>query len=316
MEASVRSSSYRPLVGYSLAFLGGFVTVAQARVNGGLAEQLGNGIVAAAVNFVVGLSLVVGIVLFSSRARVGITKVLTAFRKRRLSWWVFTGGIFGAFFVAIQASSVPVIGVALFSVALVSGQTISSLLIDRWAIGTRDPVPVTTRRIVGAVGAVVAVFVAVSGTFVDISTTAWLLLAFSFLAGLFVSIQQAVNARLALTANNVSASTLSNFTVGAATLIVAGSVVGGTRPIDAAMLTSAPWWMFLGGLFGVTFIAIAAFTVPKLGVLSFALIVIAGQILAALATDLLWPASEQPVSISLLAGAALAFAAAALGRRP
>lgn len=311
----MRPPSDRPLVGYSLAFLGGFITVAQARVNGGLALQLGNGITAAAVNFLVGLTLVVGIVLISRKARLGIATVITAFRQRRLSWWALTGGVFGAFFVAIQASSVPIIGVALFSVALISGQTISSLLVDRWAIGTREPLPITPSRIAGSLVAVGAVFVAVSGTFVDISSTAWFLIGASFLAGLFVSIQQAVNARLALTAENVSASTLSNFTIGAVSLVIAAFLVGGGRLVDPSMVTGTPWWLFLGGFFGVTFIAIAAFTVPKVGVLSFALIVIAGQILAALAADLIWPASEQPVSLTLLVGAGLAFAAAVLGRR-
>jgi len=302
-------------VGYLLAVVAGLVTAIQSRINGGLSDFLGSGISAALINFTVGLALVVVLVLLMPRSRRGVVAVITALRTRALPWWVMIGGVFGAFFIAIQSTSVPVIGVALFSVAVVSGQTVSSLLVDRLGIGTTSGVAVTPARIIGAVGATLAVFVAVIDQWSNPASGLWLLVGLSFLAGLLVAVQQAVNGRVSITARSAPAATLGNFLVGAATLVIvvaaSGSFTGSTSPINAG----APAWAYLGGIMGVTFIGIAAFTVPILGVLSFALVVIAAQLAGALILDVIWPATDQPVTVWLVIGAALAASAAFIGRR-
>jgi transporter family-2 protein len=312
-----RRSNTLPIssIGYLLAVGAGLITAVQSRVNGGLADFLGSGISAALVNFAVGLALVLLLVLLVPRSRRGVVAVISALRTRTLPWWVMMGGVFGAFFITIQSTSVPVIGVALFSVAVISGQTVSSLLVDRLGIGTTSRVAVTPARIIGAVGATLAVFVAVIDQWGNPASGLWLLVGLSFLAGLLVAVQQAVNGRVSITARSAPAATLGNFLVGAATLAiviaVSGTFTGSTSPINAG----APAWTYVGGIMGVAFIGIAAFTVPILGVLSFALIVIAAQLAGALVLDVIWPATDQPVTIWLVTGAALAASAAFIGRR-
>lgn len=301
--------------GYVLAIVAGFVTAVQSRVNGGLADFLGSGTSAALVNFTVGLLIVSVLVLAVPRSRAGVATVVRALRDRSLPWWALIGGVFGAFFIAIQSTSVPVIGVALFSVALVAGQTTSSLFVDRLGIGTSLGVPVTAPRVVGALGAVIAVLIAVSDRWGSQASGFWLLIALSFTAGVLVAMQQAVNGRVSMTARSAPAATLGNFTVGAATLLivvlVSGGFTGSTSPINA----SGPGWAYLGGVLGVTFIGISAFTVPILGVLSFALVVIAAQLGSAIALDLVWPATSQEITAPVIIGAALAALAAIIGRR-
>lgn len=302
-------------LGYTLAVVAGFVTAIQSRVNGGLADYLGSGTSAALINFSVGVTIIAILTLLLPSARAGVVKVVRALRSRTLPWWALIGGVFGAFFIAIQATSVPAIGVALFSVALVSGQTFSSLLVDRLGIGTTGAVPVTAPRIAGAIGAAVAVLVAVWGQWSSRSSAFWLLIGLSFLAGVLVAMQQAVNGRVSITARSAPAATLGNFIVGVVTLLVVvvatGGFAGSASPIDVG----GPGWAYLGGLLGVTFIGISAFTVPILGVLSFALVVIAAQLFGAIALDVVWPATGQPVTLSVVLGAALAVLAAYVGRR-
>ncbi len=311
--ASTRTST--ATIGYLLAVLAGLVTAIQSRVNGGLADFLGSGTSAALVNFTIGLVIITALVASVPRSRAGVLAVLRALRARTLPWWALIGGVFGAFFIAIQSTSVPVIGVALFSVALVSGQTVSSLLVDRLGIGTHQGVPVTTARIVGAVGAAIAVLIAVSDRLGEQATGFWLLIALSFLAGVLVAFQQAVNGRVSMTARSAPAATLGNFFIGAITLTIVVTATGGFAGSATPINTSGPAWAYLGGVLGVTFIGISAFTVPILGVLSFALVVIAAQLAGAIALDLIWPATAQPITLPVLAGAALAALAAFIGRR-
>jgi len=50
-------------------------------------------------------------------------------------------------------------------------------------------------------------------------------------------------------------------------------------------------------------------------VLSFGLVVIAAQLTGALVLDVIWPATDQPVTVWLVIGAALAASAAFVGRK-
>lgn len=312
-KASMRITT--TTLGYGLAAIAGLVTTIQSRVNGGLADYLGSGTSAALVNFTVGLIIITAIVVSVPRSRAGVLAVLQALRKRTLPWWTLIGGIFGAFFIAIQSTSVPVIGVALFSVALVSGQTVSSLLVDRLGIGTHQGVPITPARVIGAGGAAVSVLIAVSGQWDNPATGFWILITLSFFAGVFVALQQAVNGRVSMAARSAPVATLGNFMIGAITLMIVVTATGGFTGPDSPVNTSGPTWAYLGGVLGVIFIGISAFAVPILGVLSFALVVIAAQLISAIVLDVIWPATEQPITLAVIGGASLAAAAAFVGRR-
>ncbi len=48
-----------------------------------------------------------------------------------LPWWVLTGGLYGAFFLAATTFAVPKLGSATMIATVVTGQVIFSLLLDR-----------------------------------------------------------------------------------------------------------------------------------------------------------------------------------------
>ena len=151
-------SRRRALAGIVAAVLAGGLVATQSRVNGELAVELHDSTLAALISFGSGLVILAAIVPFVPSARRGLRSLRTEVGSKRLPWWYLTGGAFGAFFVLTQGLAATALGVALFTVAVVASQTISSAVIDRVGIGSLQKRPVTALRVAAsalAVGAVI-----------------------------------------------------------------------------------------------------------------------------------------------------------------
>jgi transporter family-2 protein len=308
-------------VGLTAAFGIGMLVAVQSRLNGELGHRLGDGISAALISFITGLAvLLVGCALIP-RVRQAVARVWRTVRTRSrgpgmLRWWQCLGGLSGAFLVATQSITVAVIGVAVFTVAVVAGQAASSLVVDRLGFGPAGSQPFTPLRVVGAAVALVAVVLAVSDR---LNHPSGLLLAvLPAVGGVFTAVQQAINGRVARAAapdayGAVAAGTI-NFLVGFVALVVvfiADLAVRGTPN----SLPSEPW-LYLGGLCGVIFISAAAAVVRVVGVFVLGLGTIAGQLIASLAIDLFLPASDAEVTLPVVAGTLLALVAVIVASVP
>lgn len=305
---SVRRSL--PLIG---AYAFGVLTAIQSRMNGELSAVLGSGIEAALYSFSLGLVLALGFLLLP-RTRQAIRRIPNALRNRQLTWWQFLGGVIGGVFVGVQAATVPLIGVAVFTVAVVAGQSMNSIVVDRIGLGPAGKQPVTAPRVASACLALVAVIIAVSGHLGTASFSMLAVLA-CVLVGAGTSVQQAFNGRIARVTGQPTPSTLINFMVGTTVLAM---LFGGTWAATGAWpvaLGGAPWWAYLGGALGVVFIAIAAWVVPITGVLVFAVLSVAGQLSSALLLDVIAPTSGTILGWQLVLGVALAFIAVGIAAR-
>lgn len=304
---------YRGSAPYVAAFAIGILSSVQARMNGGLAAEWSNPQQAALFSFGSGFLLLTVIALSSRAIRGALARILEALRAGSLRWWEGIGGFLGAFFVLTQSAVVPVVGVAAFTVGIVAGQTSNSLLVDRLGIGPRGRIPVTRRRAIGAGLALVAVASAVGGR-LEVAGPSLLALVAAFTAGVLIAFQQAINGRVTVESGQPIAAAWLNFATGTLLLLVVfgvsaltGSSVGtdwGNHPV-----------LYLGGLVGVIFIALAAWTVTKVGVLVTALLSIAGQLVSAVVLDIALPTSGAMVNAALVAGVLLAFAAVFVGAR-
>jgi transporter family-2 protein len=233
-----------------------------------------------------------------------------------LRWWQCLGGIAGAYLVATQSITVSVIGVAVFTVAVVAGQAVSSLIVDRLGFGPAGPQQFTTLRVIGALIALVAVVLAVSD---QLSHPDGLLLAvLPALGGVGTAVQQAINGRVARTASpdayGAVAAGVVNFVVGFAALLIvftADLVLRGAPH----HLPSEPW-LYFGGACGVIFISAAASVVRVVGVFVLGLGTIAGQLIASLFIDLFLPAADKAVTLQVVAGTVLALAAVVIAAVP
>jgi transporter family-2 protein len=303
------------------AFGIGMLVAVQSRLNGELGGILGDGIPAALISFGTGLLILLVATAVVPPVRRALGNVWRTIRTPMrgyggLRWWQCLGGLAGAFLVATQSITVSVIGVAVFLVAGVAGQAISSLVVDRLGFGPAGPQPLSTIRIVGAMIALVAVGLAVSE---QVSHPDGLLLAIlPALGGVGTAVQQAINGRVARTASTdgygAVAAGVVNFLVGFAALLIVFLVDLALRGAPRH-LPSEPW-LYFGGACGVIFISAAAAVVRVVGVFVLGLGTIAGQLIASLFIDTFVPVADKPVTAPVVAGTLLALAAVAVAAVP
>ncbi|MEU4790255.1 DMT family transporter [Micromonospora tulbaghiae] len=311
-------STGRRVAGVGLATASGVMVAVQSRINGELGVRLADGIAAAVVSFGVGLLILLVLVPATPGGRRGLAALRGALRAGTLRPWQCLGGVCGAFLVATQGLTIGALGVAVFTVAVVAGQSGSSLLVDRAGIGPAGRQPVTPNRLIGAVLTVLAVLLAVGDRLGDPQALALALLPLA--AGVGIAWQQAVNGRVRAASGSAMTATLVNFTVGTAALLVTFAVDLAVRGRPGGAFPDEPW-LYLGGPLGIVFIALAAALVRFTGVLLLGLATIAGQIVGAVLLDLLLPTAASHPGLDTLFGAALTMVAvlvAAFGptRRP
>ncbi|MFG1819851.1 DMT family transporter [Kribbella sp. NPDC049174] len=316
-----RSARHHQIVGLSAAFGIGMLVAVQSRLNGELGQVLADGVAAALISFGTGLLiLLIGTALVPPIRR-SLGNVWRAIRTPMrghggLRWWQCIGGVAGAFVVATQSITVSVIGVAVFTVAVVAGQAVSSLVVDRLGFGPAGPQPYTTLRVVGAVLALAAVVLAVSS---QLSHPDGLLLAvLPALGGIGTAVQQAINGRVARTASRDAygaiAAGVVNFLAGFAALLIV-FLADLTLRGAPQHLPSEPW-LYFGGACGVIFISAAAAVVRVVGVFVLGLGTIAGQLIASLFIDLFVPAADKAVTFPVVAGTVLALIAVVVAAVP
>ncbi|MEF3403478.1 DMT family transporter [Agromyces sp. CCNWLW203] len=288
-----------------LALLFGAGTALQSRVNGQLAVALDDPFVAAAFSFGSGLVILLLVLPMWKPGRAGLAKVVGELRGRTLPWWMVLGGLAGAWFVTTQGLSAGVIGVALFTIAIVAGQTVGGIVFDLVGLGPGGRRPLSATRVVGAVLALAAIGWAVSAQLAGDAPI--VLMVLPFIAGVGAAWQQAVNGRVKAVAASAYTATLFNFTVGTTALVIVMLVHAASAGWPEALPTEP--WLYAGGALGCIFIAGQAMLVRRLGVLLLALCGVAGQLVAALALDLLLPTADRPVGIATIGGTVLALIA-------
>lgn len=277
----------------------------QARVNAELGFRLQDGFASALISISSGLLVILIALAMSSGGRAGLARIPAALRERRLLWWHLLGGVSGAYYAVAQTVTGILLGVALFSVAIVAGQTLSSLLMDRFGVGPGGVFRLTRPRIIGTLLVLLAVAISVFG---QIDATAPIYMAWMpFLAGFGMGWQLAVNGRVRLETSSILAATFVNFSVAAVLL----SVVVAARGLVIGWPTELPseLWLFTGGILGSMFIAGSALVVARIGVLVLGVSVVAGQLLGALVIDLVSPSPLHPLTAPTVAGVALSLVA-------
>jgi len=298
------------------AVLVGIMTAVQARINGQLGVRLDDGLAAAAISFGSGLVLLVIVSAVLPSGRRGFGRLVAGIRGRTIPWWMLVGGAAGALTVATQGLAVGVIGVSLFTVGVVAGQTLHGLILDRIGYGPGGVVAVTMPRIAGGALALAAVALTLTrgGALADVPL--WMLV-LPFLTGAGIAWQQATNGRLRQRVGTPLTATLVNFIGGTAILLVAAAVSAGVNGAPRPLPADA--WLYLGGLLGMLYIILSAALVVHLGVLLLGLGAVTGQLVTSLAIDAIWPAPASPgllaESTTVLVALASVVVAAAPWRR-
>jgi transporter family-2 protein len=111
-----------------LALVAGMALPIQAGVNKDLATWVGGPVRASAVSFAIGTLALVLLSLVLWRVSPAARAVGDA------PWWVWAGGIFGAFYVASTVAAAPRLGAVTLVAAIVAGQALASLVLDHFGI--------------------------------------------------------------------------------------------------------------------------------------------------------------------------------------
>lgn len=303
-------------IGLPLAVIAGVALPIQGRINGALGARIHDGLAAAVVSFSTGLLLMLAVSVLFPKGRSGLRALPPALRHRSFPRWYLLAGGIGAFFVLAQSLTVSLIGIALFTVAAVTGQTLSGLWVDRIGLGPAGRKPVNGLRVLGALLTIGAVVWAVSPRFGPGTAVAgWLLpVLLPLAAGFLMSFQQGMNGTQTVHYGTPITATLTNFATGTAALWIAwfikDMIFGPGSPLPG------DWWYYVAGPLGCLFIGMTALLVRSLGVLLTGLGTIAGQLLGSLGLDVLFPAPGTSVAVATVLGTFLTLGAIVVAALP
>ena len=295
-----------------LAAATGVLIAIQARSNGELAKRIHNPIEAALVSFSSGLVAIIIIALFNSNIRRGVTTLRRAVKLHEIPVWPLFAGAIGGCVIAIQTSVVSQIGVAIYSVASICGQTAISLFIDRVGLINGVKQHISLRRVLAAVTTILAVFLSV-GDKVSVKNFALFAIVMTVIAGSMIGIQRALNGRINHHSKQSFATSLLNFITGTSALGLALILMMVLRGDHLYALPKGPWWLYLGGITGVIYIAFASTVVQHLGVLTFTLFSVGGQLLGSLLIDIFSPSAGSHVTWFLVSGIVLTYVGVVIG---
>ena len=289
-----------------LAALSGLMIALQARANGELSHRLNNGLEAALVSFGSGLIIIAVIAALNPSIKEGIGNLRTAVANKEIARWKLLAGALGGSFVAIQTHIVPLIGVAIYSVASIAGQTAMSLVVDRIGLTGGGKKLISKRRVAAAVLTVLAVFVSVFDR-IDAKNLSIAAVVLGCIAGAVVGVQRALNGQINEYSHQSFTTSLLNFITGTSLLVIL--ILGGVLigKIELVVLPVGPWWIYTGGVIGVIYIAFTSTIVQHLGVLTFTLFSVGGQLVGSLVIDLISPTNGVNVSAYLVTGIVMTY---------
>ena len=295
-----------------LAALSGVMIALQARANGELSYRLDNAPQAALVSFSSGLFFITIYAMFSPKIKEGIKRLRSAVRSGEIPKIRLLAGSLGGAFVALQTSVVPLIGVALYSVASIAGQSAVSLLVDRIGLTGGGVKLISPRRIAAAFITVIAVLVSVLDK-LEADNFQLFALLLAVIAGALVGVQRALNGQINEYSQNSYTTSLLNFITGTSFLTLFIIILIALGRVELQPLPIGPWWIYTGGVIGVIYIAATSLIVQHLGVLTFTLFSVGGQLIASLLLDIYSPTQGVSVSWYLVSGIAMTYIGVLVG---
>lgn len=295
-----------------LAALSGVLISLQARANGELSLRLNNGLQAAFISFSSGLLIIAIISIFNPKIKNGARKLRAAVKAKEIAPWTLFAGALGGAFVAVQTQIVPLIGVAIYSVASIAGQSATSLVVDRIGLTGGGKKPISPRRIAAAIVTVLAVFVSVFDR-IDAKNLSLIAVALAGLAGAIVGVQRAMNGLINEHSQQSFTTSLLNFIMGSSVLAITLLIAVAIGKVEFVALPAGPWWIYTGGTIGVIYIAFTSTIVQHLGVLTFTLFSTGGTLVGALLIDIILPTKGVNISAYLVSGIVMTFLGVLVG---
>jgi transporter family-2 protein len=297
-----------------LSLAAGGLLAVQAGANAQLSKATGSPFAATTLQLSVGTIVLLAVALLT-----GTFAALQALPDAQ--WWHAVGGIASAFYVVSTILLFPRLG-AIVSVGLfIAGQMFASLALDSFGL---LGVTATGLQAEGAIGTLIVMVGAALIVFghkaaaaeLDLSKVGWIVLA--VLAGAVLPVQGAVNALLRHDLGGAA------FAVGTVSFLVATLAMAAVLLATLAWpktprpqlegVRAMPWWGWLGGFAGATYVTTVFAAIPAIGAAAAIGLTVAGQQVASVFVDKFgwFRLPQRPISGLRLAGVMLLLAGVAI----
>ena len=293
-----------------LLVVGGLLAV-QAAANVQLSAAVGSPAGGATLQLAVGALLLVA-------AATAVSALAALHLLADATPWHLVGGLGSAIYISAGIVLFPRLGAVVTVGLFIAGQMLASLALDTagWlGVEARPADAAAVLGIVAVLAGAVAIVRAQAQAPAGLHRAPWI--AFALLAGAVLPIQGAINAQLRSDLDAPVAAALWSFTVATVAMaaVFAGFVAAGRAPApDVRALRGLPWWGWLGGLCGATYVTAVFLLIPHIGVAATVGLTVAGQQIASVFVDrhgwLRLP--RRPISAGRLAGVAALLVGVAL----
>lgn len=135
-----------------MAFLAGATVPLQAGINSRLSFFSGSPVMASIISFLTGSAT---LIIFAIATR---TPLPASGAFAGAPWWIWTGGIFGAFYVASCVILANKVGAVSMLALIMAGQMITSLILDHYGLAGYQIQPVNIYKICGVLLIISGVF--------------------------------------------------------------------------------------------------------------------------------------------------------------
>lgn len=253
-------------------FFLGFLTPIQTAANSRLRQTVVSPLVASLVSFTVG-TIFLAIVVLCEKGSLLIESELV----ERLPWWAWFGGMCGLWGLTVNIIIFPKLGAVQTALMPMLGQIGMGIIIDSFGL-LRSPVfPFTLKRAVALLILLAGIVMIVSRKEASEKKTnllLWQLIGVS--GGAVFAMQPSMNSLLSMGLySSVHAAFVSFVTATIMLLLLVVSIPKDRANIPKIFLTRAatssdalkrPWWAWLGGIIGGTFVTGFAFFASKTGI--------------------------------------------------
>jgi transporter family-2 protein len=235
--------------------------------------------------------------------------------------WQLVGGLGSAVYITAGILLFPRLGAVVAVGLFIAGQMLVSLLLDSLGWLGVEPESLDAAAVLGAVavgvGSLLIVRAQAGGEALEraVRRIGWIALA--LVAGAALPVQGAINARLRAELDEPIAAGALSFVVATAAmavlLLATLGLAAAARP-QLGNLGRLPWWGWLGGLCGATYVTSVFLLIPEIGVAPTIGLTVAGQQISSVFVDRygLLALPRRPVTRVRLAGVGLLLAGVAL----